>query len=290
MDKITFKNKFQDEYPFKSHFLNLNGHNYHYVDEGRGEVVLMLHGNPTWSFYYRNLIKDLSQTHRVIVPDHMGCGFSDKPEDYPYHLESHIQNLVKLIHFLDLKKMIVVVHDWGGAIGFGMMTRYPQLIDKIIILNTAAFLSQNIPKRIAVLKGHPWSKFLIQNLNLFAWPATFMTTKKTLSSKIKEGYLFPYSSVKERVAIHAFVDDIPLSKNHPSFQTLYEIQEKLKSLRGLPKLILWGGRDFCFDKTFFETWLQYYPDAEARWYADAGHYIIEDKQTECLAEIREFIK
>ena len=139
-------------YPFRSHFLRLDGHSLHYVDEGAGQPILMLHGNPTWSFYYRNLIRGFSQKFRTIVPDHMGCGLSDKPQDYDYSLETHIQNAYQLIKFLDLKKIILIVHDWGGAIGFGLVTRYPELFDRIVILNTAAYPSVHIPQRINLLR------------------------------------------------------------------------------------------------------------------------------------------
>lgn len=286
-------NKIQDSglkklYPFRSHFLQLSGHNLHYVDEGQGQPILMLHGNPTWSFYYRNLIQTFSEKYRCVVPDHMGCGLSDKPQDYPYNLEAHIQNTYKLIRFLDLKKIILIVHDWGGAIGFGLVTRYPELFDRIVILNTAAYPSPEIPKRIAILKGK-FGEWMTRTFNLFAWPATFMTTTKKLPKLVKKGYLLPYDSFENRIATAKFVQDIPMDESHPSWHTLKEISDKLTSVRQ-PKLILWGGKDFCFNQHFFEKWLSIYPDASAKWYAGAGHYILEDALDEASAEIWNFIK
>ncbi len=171
-------------YPWKHHFLNLNGLNLNYVDEGRGPVMLMLHGNPTWSFYYRHLITAFSQHFRCVVPDHMGCGFSDKPQDYAYTLENHIQNVVKLVKFLDLKDITLIVHDWGGAIGMGLATRHPELIKRIVVLNTAAFTSIDIPKRIALCKAGKLGEILVRKFNGFAWPATFMTTKRRLPKNV----------------------------------------------------------------------------------------------------------
>jgi haloalkane dehalogenase len=275
-------------YPFRSHFLQLNGHNLHYVDEGSGKPILMLHGNPTWSFYYRNLIQTFSPNFRCVVPDHMGCGLSDKPQDYQYNLEAHIQNTYKLIKFLDLKKIILIVHDWGGAIGFGLVTRYPELFDRIVILNTAAYPSTEIPKRIDFLKGR-FGEWLTRKFNLFAWPATFMTTTKKLPKLVKEGYLLPYDSYENRIATAKFVQDIPMDESHPSWHTLKEIGDKLPSLQH-PKLILWGGKDFCFNQHFFERWISIYPDANARWFAKAGHYVLEDALEETSAEIWNFIK
>src|SRR5690606_36703964 len=118
----------------------------------------------------------------------------DKPQDYEYTLENHIQNTYKLIRMLDLKNIILIVHDWGGAIGFGLVTRFPELFDKIVILNTAAYLSEHIPKRIKLLRRGKWGEFLTRKFNLFAWPATFMATSKSLPKKVKQGYLLPYDS------------------------------------------------------------------------------------------------
>lgn len=275
-------------YPFRSHFLGLGDQSLHYVDEGKGQPILMLHGNPTWSFYYRNLVQTFSPKYRCVVPDHMGCGLSDKPQDYDYCLETHIQNTLKLIRFLELRKIILVVHDWGGAIGFGLVTRHPELFDRIVILNTGAFTTSHIPRRIDFLRRSSFGETLMRRWNLFAWPATFMTTVKRLPKLIKQGYLLPYDSVENRVAIARFVQDIPMDAGHPSYGTLLEIERRLLNLKH-PKLILWGGKDFCFDRHFFERFVEYYPDAEAHWYADAGHYVLEDKLTDVSGRILEFI-
>ncbi len=279
----------ETHYPFRSHFLNLDGRNLHYVDEGQGRTILMLHGNPTWSFYYRNLIQTFSPKFRTVVPDHMGCGMSDKPQDYDYSLETHIQNTYKLIRFLDLKKIILIVHDWGGAIGFGLVTRYPELFDRIVILNTAAYPSEHIPQRINLLRQGRFGEWLTRKLNLFAWPATFMTTVKKLPRAIKEGYLLPYNSWENRIAVARFVQDIPMEKEHKTYRTLADIEARLAALPH-PKLILWGGRDFCFNHHFFEKWVQIYPGAEAHWFAGAGHYVLEDALDEVSLKIWEFVK
>ncbi len=276
-------------YPFRSHFLQLGSENLHYIDEGSGQPILMLHGNPTWSFYYRNLIQTFSPKFRTVVPDHIGCGLSDKPQDYEYTLETHIQNTYQLIRFLGLQKIILIVHDWGGAIGFGLVTRYPELFDRIIILNTAAYPSRHIPGRINLLRQGKLGEWLTRKLNLFAWPATFMTTTKRLPRLIKKGYLLPYDSWENRIAVARFVQDIPMEKNHRSYETLAGIELKLKNLPH-PKLILWGGKDFCFNQHFFERWVGLYPEANAYWFAGAGHYILEDALEEVSTKIWEFIK
>lgn len=275
-------------YPWRHHFLGLEGLNLNYVDEGTGPAMLMVHGNPTWSFYYRHLIKAFSGHFRCVVPDHMGCGFSDKPQDYAYTLENHIQNLEKLVSFLQLKDITLVVHDWGGAIGMGFATRHPHLIKRVIVLNTAAFLSQDIPKRIALCKAGALGEFIVRGLNGFAWPATFMATKRGLSAEVKKAYLAPYDSWKNRVAVSRFVQDIPLNEKHPSWRTLQKIEADLSKVTA-PKLIVWGGKDFCFNRGFFERWLEIYPDAEAHWIADAGHYVLEDAPKKSIESMVNFI-
>ncbi len=279
----------EEQYPFRSHFLSLGGKNLHYVDEGQGQPILMLHGNPTWSFYYRNLIRTFSPKFRAVVPDHMGCGMSDKPQDYDYSLETHIQNAYQLIRFLDLKKIILIVHDWGGAIGFGLVTRYPELFERIVILNTAAYPSEHIPQRINLLRQGRVGEWLTRQLNLFAWPATFMTTEKKLPRAIKDGYLLPYNSWENRIAVARFVQDIPMEKEHKTYQTLVDIEARLAGLPH-PKLILWGGKDFCFNHHYFEKWVQIYPSAQAHWFAAAGHYVLEDALDEVSLKIWDFVK
>jgi len=130
-------------YPFESHWLDLDGLRYHYLDEGDGEVVVAVHGNPTWSFYYRDLVKALSDDWRVVVPDHMGCGLSDKPsdDDYDYTLSRRIDDFGALMDDLDLTDINLVVHDWGGMIGLGWAVRNPERIKRLVILNTAALHS-----------------------------------------------------------------------------------------------------------------------------------------------------
>ncbi|MBU4393539.1 MAG: alpha/beta fold hydrolase, partial [Proteobacteria bacterium] len=152
------------EYPFPSHFATIDGHLLHYIDEGAGRVIVMVHGNPTWSYYYRHLIALLSKTYRVIAIDHLGCGLSDKPQKYPYQLKNHIDNLQALLRQLRINSYSLIVHDWGGAIGLGVAGRYPAAIEKLVILNTAAFHSQRIPWRIRLCRWPFIGSLLVRGL------------------------------------------------------------------------------------------------------------------------------
>jgi pimeloyl-ACP methyl ester carboxylesterase len=263
-----------------------------YVDEGprSDEAVLMLHGNPTWSFYFRDLIQTLSPHLRCIAPDHVGMGLSDKPQGYDYRLVTRIADIEALVAHLGVRRLHLVVHDWGGAIGFGFAARRPELIGKLVILNTAAFCSPWIPRRIALCRTKFPGTLLVRRANAFAWPATWMAMhRRKLSADEKRAYLWPYDSWANRVAVDAFVKDIPLEETHPSMQTLREIEKALPKFSDRPTLIAWGGRDFCFDNRFFDCWRAVFPRAKIERYDDAGHYVLEDVGLDIRRSIGKFI-
>jgi cis-3-alkyl-4-acyloxetan-2-one decarboxylase len=250
-----------------------------YVDEGprSEEAVLLLHGNPTWSFFYRDLIRQLAPDLRCVAPDHIGMGLSQKPADYEYTLARRIADVEALVDSLRLKRIRLVVHDWGGAIGFGLAVRRPELISRIVILNTAAFASNRIPLRIAACRWPGLGAVLVRGFNGFAGPATWMTMhSRRLSPEEKRGYLFPYDSWANRVAVHQFVVDIPMEPKHRTRETLLQIERALPRLDDVPKLLVWGGKDFCFNDHFFQRWREVYPRAEAEYLSDIGHYVLDD--------------
>ncbi|THB75424.1 MAG: alpha/beta fold hydrolase [Desulfobulbaceae bacterium] len=279
------------QYPFEPKSLDIAGYQLRYLDEGEGDPVILLHGNPTWSYYYRNLAQTLSPQHRVIVPDHLGCGLSDKPQNYNYCLENHISNIELLIDHLEISKFSLVVHDWGGAIGFGVAGRHIQKVLKIAVLNTAAFRSTRIPLRIRICKVPFLGELIVRGFNGFAYPATFMAVSEKMDQRVAEAYLKPYSSWADRVAIYKFVRDIPLNESHQSYETLREVENNLELIRdaNIPLALYWGGKDFCFNDHFFEEWKLRFPNATAHYYPEAGHYILEDVGNVVEAEILSFI-
>lgn len=284
----------QPEYPFTPYTLpTAGGARLSYVDEGpRTEsVVLMLHGNPTWSYFYRDLIKALSPSMRCVVPDHVGMGLSEKPENYSYTLKTRIDDVEALVLTLGLKRIRLVVHDWGGAIGFGLATRHPDWIERIVILNTAAFRSREIPTRIAVCRWPGVGTLLVRGLNGFAGPATHMAMHaRRLTTAQRRAYLMPYNSWAHRVAVHEFVRDIPLRENQRSYETLAEIEAGLSKLAQVPKTIVWGGRDFCFNDSFLNRWKEIYPDASVMRLADAGHYVLDDGADAARGPVIDFLR
>lgn len=285
-------NSLKSHYPFKSHFLDLGGLRYHYLDEGSGEPIVMLHGNPTWSFYYRHLIADLRAQYRVIAPDHVGCGLSDKPQRYDYTLVRHIANLEALIRHLGLKKITLVMHDWGGPIAMGYAVRHPDNVKRFVIFNTAAFWLPHIPLMLRLCRLPIFGEVAVRGLNLFAGLATIIACRhrERMNKEVRAGYLFPYDSYANRVAVLRFIQDIPVHPRHPSYGLLQSIERGLAQFKHHPMLIMWGGKDPVFTEPFLESWRERFPVATVRRIDDAGHYVVEDAYERVLPWIHEFLE
>ena len=279
-------------YPFPSHSMQLDGLRYHYLDEGRGQTLLMLHGNPTWSFYWRNLILAFRDRYRVVAQDHIGCGLSDKPQDYPYCLDQHVSNVVRLIEHLDLSQITLMLHDWGGAIGLGAALKVPDRIARLVLFNTGAFPPPFVPFRIRVCRTPLIGRWAVRGLNLFARAALTMAVEKPdrMTPAVRSGLLAPYDSWANRVAIHRFVADIPMSRHHPTWQTLAEIEDGLPSLACRPIEIIWGMRDWCFRPACLDRFLAHFPEARVHRLDDAGHYVIEDAHKRIIPLVADFLE
>lgn len=280
------------EYSFAPKYLQLSQGRLHYLDEGTGPAVVLVHGNPTWSYYYRNLVKTLSSRFRVIVPDHLGCGLSDKPLDFDYTLENHIDNLLLLLNHLEIERTSMVVHDWGGPVGLGAAADEGVELEKLVVLNTAAFRSTRIPFRIRICRWPLIGKFLVQGLNGFAGAAVFMAVEKKMAKKVAKGYLSPYDSWNHRLAVYEFVKDIPMNPAHRSYSTLVHIEKSLGTIknRRVPTSIFWGGKDFCFNDYFYEQWKRHLPEAEFHYFKDWGHYVLEDGKGRIETLIDHFLR
>lgn len=282
------------QYPFTpKSFTTPRGARMSYLDEGprTDRAVLMLHGNPTWSFYYRNLVRALAPTRRCVVPDHIGMGLSEKPQDYDYTLATRIADIEALVAATGIKQIDLVVHDWGGAIGFGFAARHPDMVGRIVILNTAAFAAPHIPGRIALCKTPVIGPLIVRGFNGFAGPATTMAMhRRQLTADEKRGYLLPYDSWANRVAVSAFVRDIPMSPEHPTWQTLVGVEREIQQFRTRPVLIMWGGQDFCFNDYFLTRWREFLPKATIERLGDAGHYVLEDARETVVPRLAEFLR
>jgi haloalkane dehalogenase len=202
-----------------------------------------------------------------------------------------VDNLVRLIESLGLTDITLVGHDWGGCIGMGAAVRLPQRFTRFVLMNTAAFRSTRIPWRIAACRVPLLGPLGVRGLNLFSRAALWMAVvdRGQITPAARRGYLAPYDSWAHRVAVHRFVQDIPLRPSHPSFGTLVQIEEGLSQFQTRPMLLLWGMRDWCFTPLFLEEWIRRFPDAQVARLAQASHYLFEDAPGLVLGRIREFL-
>ena len=280
-----------DLLPYTSAEIDLDGHAYRYIDEGQGDPIVMSHGNPTWSFYWRELVSSFRETHRTIAVDHLGCGRSDKPQNYPYSLSAHVDNLTTLLDRIDIRGATLVAHDWGGAIGLGAVLKRPERFARIVLLITAAFPPPYIPLRIRSCRLPLLGTLGMRGLNLFARAALWMAVEKrsSLSPEAKRGLIAPYHDWKSRIAIDRFVHDIPLTRKHPTWSVLEEIEKGFPGLSSMPSTMIWGMKDWCFRPECLYRLQELLPDATSVELNDVGHYVMEEAP-ECVVKcMREFL-
>jgi len=268
-----------------------------YLDEGPrdGEVVVMLHGNPSWSYYWRHLVLGLRDRYRCVVPDHVGMGLSDRPDDahYAYTLQSRIDDLDALLRHLRIDGPVTLaVHDWGGAIGFGWALRDPARVKRLVITNTGAFplpATKRFPKRIAMGRDSRVGGWLIRRFNLFARGAARFGTERKLPKDVREAYVGVYDGWNKAISTLRFMQDIPLAEGDAAWPLVKAMEAALPGYSHRPAFIAWGLNDFVFDINFFDRFRAALPNAEAYVYGDANHYVLEDKHEELVPMIREFL-
>ena len=275
---------------------DIEGGNIHYCDQGQGEVVVMLHGNPTWSYFYRHLMVTLRSNYRVIAYDHLGCGFSTRPPvaQYAWTLAQRSADFEKFLSALGItEKITLVMHDWGVAIGCGYAVRYPERIARVVICNGAAFplpRTRAFPWQLRPFRHKRWGKLLVQDANVFLHALLLTCAQQKIPPAVKAAYLAPYLHRRDRYALWQFVADIPLTADDRSFATVQEIADNLHLLASLPILLCWGKRDFIFDKSFLRQWCIHYPQAQLREYEHCGHLLLEDDPHRVSRDIRDFLQ
>lgn len=296
------------DYPFQpARFEVRPGIGMSYLDEGPrdGEVVVMLHGNPSWSFYWRHLVNGLKgpasgKQYRCIVPDHVGMGLSDKPDDapgavprYDYTLQSRIDDLDALLAHLGITGPVTLaVHDWGGMVGFGWALKDPSRVKRWVITNTASFPLPSVkpmPWQIAMGRHSKVGGWLIRRFNLFARGAAAFGTRRRLSPEVKRAYSGVYDGWANAISTLRFMQDIPLDANDRAWPLLQAAERQLPAYADRPAFIGWGLKDFVFDRHFLAGFTRALPQAELHAFDDAGHYVMEDKHEVLVPAIRAFL-
>ena len=301
------------DYPFTPRRLEVRpGIAMSYLDEGSpdGEVVVMLHGNPSWSYYWRHLVLGLrdpadgkpasTKRYRCIVPDHVGMGLSDKPDDaidasprYEYTLQSRVDDLTTLLDTLGITGPVTLaVHDWGGMIGFGWALSHVPQVQRLVILNTAAFplpTAKPMPWQLSLGRDSRIGGFMIRAFNLFARGAAWLGTERRLPAAVRRAYIAPYAGWRNAIGTLRFMQDIPLREGDPAWALVAEAGRRLPAFADRPAFLGWGLRDFVFDRHFLDGFRRALPGAEVHAFDDANHYVLEDRHEVLVPAIRRFL-
>lgn len=272
-------------YPFESHYLEVDGARVHYVDEGDGPPLLLLHGNPTWSFLYREMIAGLRDRFRCIAVDHPGFGLSTAPPGYGFTPAEHARVLERVVEELDLRDTTMMVQDWGGPIGFAVATRQPDRFSAFVIGNTWAWPKSDPGTQVfSRFLGGPIGRLLILRRNFFVEkiiPAG--VRRKDLSDEVMDAYRGPFPTPESRLPTYVFPRAILGSRPF-----LAEVDSRLTAVSDRPALIVWPTKDVAFRGPERKRWEEVFRDHRTVTLEGAGHYIQEDAADEIVAAIRDW--
>ncbi|MBZ0263216.1 alpha/beta fold hydrolase [bacterium] len=278
----------REEYPFESHFFELRMGKMHYIDEGEGRPLIFVHGTPTWSYLYRNLIKELSSQFRCIAVDHIGFGLSDKPKNWMYRPQDHAQNLSLLLSSLDLHDAVMIVHDFGGPIGLSWAVSNPDRVSKLILFNTWMW---SLKHNTAIQKAERFlnsplakSLYLRANFSARVMLKAGFKNKKYFSRELQKAYQAPLDSPEHRHGTWGFAQELIGSSLW--YDTLWE---QARYLARTPALLLWGMKDPAFGASELEIWEKLFVKPEVHRLNDIGHFVPEEAPEIVLAHVQKFL-
>jgi pimeloyl-ACP methyl ester carboxylesterase len=278
----------QSEYPFAAHYFKVNGQNLHYIDEGEGDVILFVHGTPSWSFDFRNIIKMLRPHYRCIAIDHIGFGLSDKPSDYDYSTLNHSETLAKFIEEKELDNFTLVVHDFGGPIGLNYAIQHPDKVKNMVVLNSWMWSSAKDPEFIkfsSILKS-PILPFLYLYFNFsprFLLPQSFGDHK--LAKHLHAQYTNPFANSSQRKGTLAFAKS--LVHDQDWFEELWKQRHHISNK---PTLFIWGMKDRFVTPRYLEKFLSGFTNAHAERLETCGHFPQEEQSDKVGRWIEAFLK
>ncbi|WP_227997767.1 alpha/beta fold hydrolase [Nocardia australiensis] len=272
-------------FPFQSRFVAIDGHTIHYVDEGSGPTLLFLHGNPTWSFVYRDVIGALRDQFRCIALDYPGFGLSSARPDYRHLPEEHIKVVTSFVDALTLSKVTLVAHDWGGPIGLATVGQRPAVFERLVLTNTWGWPNGDPKAHIAAhMMGGPVGRLLIRQLNLFVnatIPIGHRLRKPTAEEM--DHYRKALATPDRREATAVLPRRITASR-----ALLAEVEANLPNLASLPTLIIWGNADVVFGDKERRRWEQLFPDHHTVIIEGGGHFVQSDAPDRFAAAIRDW--
>jgi len=275
------------DYPFEPHWFDHDGLRMHYLDEGAGDPVLLVHGEPTWSFLWRRIVPRLTAAgHRAVVPDHIGFGRSDKPDDVSwYTYDRHVTALTALAEALDLRGLTVVVHDWGGPIGLRFAVENEERVERLVILDTGVAAGR--------APSETWLRFrdAVRNVGggLDIGRLVAAGTARGLADEVRAAYDAPFPTPGSKAGALAFPDLVPTEPEHPSAAAMTRVHEALASWHK-PALVVWGADDAVLPPRFAERFVELIPGATGpELIANASHFLQEDAPDEVAAAILRFL-
>lgn len=275
-------------YPYQSHTFQVPAGTLYYLDEGQGEPVVMVHGNPTWSFVYRRLIAGLSDRFRCVVPDHIGFGQSDKPTNWSYLPQDHAVNLENLIESLDLQNITLVVQDWGGPIGLSYAINHSDRVARLVILNTWMWPVNNdwYYQMFSGVMGGPIGRFLCRRFNFFVRSVmpTAYGDRSLLTHEIHRHYFDALPTPESRKGTWVFPRQIIASR-----QWLDRLWSQRDRIATKPAMIAWGMKDIAFREKELRRWMKVFPHAQVTRFERAGHYVQDEAGDEIAVLMRDFI-
>lgn len=275
-----------DDYPFASHWFEREGCAMHYVDEGQGVPVVMCHGNPTWSYLYRHIIKATSSKCRCIAYDLPGFGFSAHPRNYGYTPQEHAQWVEALLfEHLKLERFILVMQDWGGPIGLSIATRHPDQVLGMVISSTWAWETNAVGRVFSALMGSRLGQYLILHRNFFAKRLVPMLSSKKLSAATLKAYTDPFPTPQSRKGTAVFPVQIVAAT-----PWLKQIESRLNSLAAKPVEFVFGLKDLISRPADIAIWLKHYPEAGVQKIPQAGHFTQEECPENYVVAIDKIIK
>lgn len=275
------------EYPFAPFYFDVNGHKLHYIDEGRGETIVFVHGTPSWSFDFRNVIKALKTDFRCLAIDLMGFGLSDKPELYNYSTRNHAKTFEKFILEKGLEDITLVVHDFGGPIGLNFAIQHPEKIKRLVVLNSWLWSSEGDPEFAKLSKAlkSPLLPFLYRRFNFspgFIMPKTFGERK--LSKDVRKQYTKPFADKTQRNGTLAFAGS--LLNDQDWFEELWN---KRSAIADKPTLFIWGMKDPVVKPRYLDKFLTGFRNSSAVKLETSGHFPQEEQPDEVVKSIRDFV-
>jgi haloalkane dehalogenase len=276
----------RQEYPFAPQYIDTGAGKMHYIDEGSGPVVLMVHGTPTWSYLFRHFVRGLSSTNRCIAIDHLGFGLSEKPRGWSYTPQAHAANLAMLINDLDLDDITLIVHDYGGPIGLSCAIDVPERVRNVVVMNSWLWPFDNRTRRAGKFFASPVGRILYTHMNfsLRVMLRAAWGNRSKLTQSVYQHYAQPFAHPSDRQSTWILARAV--DESTAWFEQLWRCRE---AIRHIPALIAWGMKDPFFRPNLLARWEECFASNRIVRLENTGHFVPEENWEFVLPIVRDFV-